>query len=73
MDPLLRDDVAAALARIRGFVSRDLRSLLDRDVEPDRLHPLAAYHFGFIDGVARSVDLTVLELLDALDLDVDGA
>ena len=72
MDDPLRSDVKSALEIIRQS-GHDLGALFDRrEVELEKLPPPAGYYCGFIEGVALSLDLTVLELLDELGLDLAG-
>jgi len=71
----LRDDIVDALTVLCGATGLDVRALFDRRAIDrwDALSPRAAYCAGFIEGAAQSNDMTVIELLDALDIDVpDG-
>lgn len=72
MDEQLRSDIKGALDEVATIRGEDLPALFDtHDIEPTQLEARAAYYCGFIEGAARALEMTVLELLDALDLDLD--
>lgn len=67
----LEADVAAAVLELRKLTGRTTEELFGERIGEglETMPNDAARRFGFIEGVAQALGVTVLELLDELDID----